>query len=103
MKNFITKIDCNSRMTVRYVLICCLIVSCLQNATAQVSRSQITSNANSFSNAYYGWTASTSNKWSGTYCGGRNIYYAAPAYGGCVITGLNWGMPYCWGGWSTLS
>jgi len=61
------------------------------------------SNANSFSNGGYTWTASTSNKWSGTYCGGKYIYYAAPASGGCVISGTNYGMPYCWGGWSSIS
>ncbi|MEI6575120.1 MAG: fibronectin type III domain-containing protein [Bacteroidota bacterium] len=60
-------------------------------------------NANTYTNASYSWTASNANKWSGVNCGGRLIYYASPSYSGCVVTGTNWGMPYCWGGWSTLA
>jgi len=105
MKKLITQIkSCFTGAIIKNsMLVCLLLISLSGSSFAQISRSQIMANANSYSNASYKWTATASNKWLGTYCNGKYIYYAAPAAGGCVITGTNWGMPYSWGGWSSIS
>ncbi len=105
MKSLITQIEsCFKSATIKdSIVVCLLLISVSFSSSAQITRTQIMNNAYSFSNASYSWTATASNKWSGTYSCGRYIYYASPSYGGCVITGTNWGMPYAWGGWSTIA
>lgn len=91
-----------------------ILVFCLpQKASCQISRATILANGNSYTDANYSWTATAANKWTAPpafpannktqNCGGRIVCYASPSYGGAVITGTNWGMPYCWGGFSTIS
>jgi len=63
----------------------------------QISRTQIISNANSFT--VFSWTATSCNIWQGNSCGGGNIYNAPWISG----AGNYVALPYCWGGWSTLA
>jgi|GEM_PF-6894746 len=66
------------------------------SATAQITRTQIIDNGTPYLS--FTWNADSCNLWSGTYCGGANIYHAP-----WVVAGANSAMPYCWGGWSTLT
>lgn len=71
---------------------------------AQISRTQIISNAASFVN--FTWTANTCNLWNGTSCGGRAVFAATPTNStqrGWVKVGTNVSMPYAWGGYSSTS
>ena len=78
-------------LTINFVL-------CFEFGIAQISRTQIINNAIPYTS--FSWTASSCNLWSGTSCGGRNVYSADIPW---VNIGTNISMPYCWGGWSTQS
>ncbi|MBP6001809.1 MAG: VCBS repeat-containing protein [Pyrinomonadaceae bacterium] len=63
---------------------------------APITRQQIISNAVPYTTQT--WTASGTNIWAGVSCGGKTIQ--TPAW---VQVGTNTSMPYCWGGWTTVS
>jgi PKD repeat protein len=72
---------------------------------SQISRTQIINNSIPYTN--FSWTASSCNFWSGTNCGGRNVF-SVPTYSACpskgwLVIGSNTSMPYMWGGWSTTT
>jgi len=64
---------------------------------AQISRTQIISNASTYVN--HTWTAKSCNLWNGTYCSGANIYKAPWVTSARTYTSI----PYCWGGWSSIT
>jgi hypothetical protein len=72
----------------------------LSTSKAQITRTQIISNAVPYT--LFSWTAYPGNVLSGGYyCSSVGRYiYAATCW---VKTGSNNAMPYCWGGWSTIS
>jgi len=63
---------------------------------AQISRSTVITNAQSF--VTFSWTAASCNLWNGIRCSNAKIY-SAP----WVTVGENISMPYCWGGWSSIT
>ena len=63
---------------------------------APITREQIISNAVPYTTQT--WTASGTNIWTGVSCGGKTVQ--TPAW---VQIGTNTSMPYCWGGWTTVS
>jgi len=64
---------------------------------SQISRTQMINNAVTFTS--FSWSAATCNIWSGTSCGGGNIYTAP----WITTAGTYISLPYCWGGWSSLT
>lgn len=105
MKNFLLVIKkCLIEASMRKTIVMSFLFLMISlSSLGQITRTQIMNTAKSYSDASYTWTATNANKWNGISKCGRKIYYASPAYGGCVITGTNYGMPYCWGGWTTTS
>jgi len=63
---------------------------------APITREQIISNAVPYTTKT--WTASGTNIWTGVSCGGKTVQ--TPAW---VQIGTNTSMPYCWGGWTSVS
>ena len=63
-----------------------------------ITRTQILKNALPYTT--YEFTATTNNIWSGTNCSALSITVTTPSW---VATGTNFSVPYCWGGFSTLS
>ena len=59
------------------------------NSFSQISRTQIINNAVTFS--AFSWSAATCNIWSGTSCGGGNIYTAP----WITTAGTYISLPYC--------
>jgi PKD repeat protein len=73
------------------------VLLCTSHAFAQITRPQIMANARPY--VFYKFTAGLSNIWSSVNCSGvGNII--TPSW---VKVGSNQHMPYCWGGFSTLS
>ena len=86
-----------------FFLMFCFVV-CNNFCFAQISRTQIVNNANSY--VTFSWTANSCNLWNGSSCGGRNVYAPTPANDsqrGWVKVGSNTSMPYAWGGGSTTA
>src|SRR5436190_1351353 len=81
----------------KVVIILCGILFRL-NTYSQITRTQIMSNAATYTATSYSWSASSSNIKSKSYCGSK--YVTSPSW---VKVGTNYGMPYCWGGMSTIS
>ncbi len=82
------------KLNVLFILL--LTISTL-NLYSQISRTQIINNAVTFT--AFNWTATSCNIWSGTSCGGGNIYTAP----WITSAGSYTALPYCWGGWSSLA
>jgi hypothetical protein len=79
-----------------FILLFCFFVLSSLSISAQITRTQIIDNGTPYLS--FTWNADTCNLWSGTFCGGANIYHAP-----WVVVGANTSMPYCWGGWTTLT
>ncbi len=77
------------------VLLALFLIAVSNTSIAQISRVQMINTADAYSS--FIWTASNCNLWSGTYCGGANIYKAPWV----TSSGTKKSMPYCWGGWTT--
>ncbi len=74
-----------------------LMVICSSSLFGQITRTQIMTNADPYIN--YDWTATSGNIWNNINCSSvGNI--TTPSW---VKVGSNTAMPYCWGGWSSLT
>lgn len=83
-------------------MLMCHIASVIVYGQMPISRGTIMANAMTYTDAGYSWVAKQANLKENYYCGGRIVNYPKPPLG-CVVDGTNWGMPYCWGGYSTIS
>ncbi len=77
-----------------YILFC--LIFTIKTSIAQITDTQVVSNANSYLN--HTWYADSSNIWNNISCGGKTVN--TPYW---VDVGSHTSLPYCWGGNSTLS
>ena len=88
----------HSMRSYKYLLSIVMLVMTCCSGFAQISRTQIISNAAPFGS--FAWTAHNNNIWNGANCGsGRSVY--SPNW--VTVGSHNTGMPYCWGGFNSIN